>query len=49
MLCYEGCEAYICNMAIGWQHQAVKAEEAEKNAGAFLCRGGLWQEHCTVG
>lgn len=29
---YRGCEAYICNVAIGWQYQAMKAEEAEESA-----------------
>lgn len=38
MHCYRGCEAYICSMAIGWHYQALKAEEAEESAGAFLQR-----------
>lgn len=28
---YWGCEAYICNVAIGWQYQVMKAEEAEES------------------
>lgn len=36
-----GCEACICNMAIGWQYQAMKVEEAEKSAGAFLQRWSM--------
>lgn len=34
-------EAYISNMAIDWLYQAVKAEKAEENAGAFLQRWSM--------